>query len=55
MIELRELVSDLCIVDKQLRCFESKYGVLSHEFYQTFTSDELSEFDAYDEYRIEFI
>ena len=55
MIELHKLVSDIVTIDEQLRRFESKYGVLSHEFYQAFTSGELSEFDAYDEYRMEFI
>ncbi len=55
MVELRELVDDIGTIEKQLRRFESKYGVLSHEFYQAFTSGELSEFDAYDEYRMEFI
>jgi hypothetical protein len=55
MIELRELIDDMGAVEKQLRCFESKYGVLSDEFYQAFTNGELAEFDAYDEYRMEFI
>ena len=48
MVELHELVNDIGVI-------ESKYGVLSSEFYQAFTSGELSEFDAYDEYRMEFI
>jgi len=48
MVELRELVNDIGVI-------ESKYGVLSNEFYQAFTNGELSEFDAYDEYRMEFI
>jgi len=55
MIELRELVGDIGAVEKQLSRFESKYGVLSHEFYQAFANGELSEFDAYDEYRTAFI
>jgi len=55
MVKLRELVSDIIAIDKRLRSFEGKYGVLSHEFYQAFTDGELSEFDAYDEYRMEFI
>jgi len=55
MVELRELINDLCAIEKQMRRFESRYGVLSHEFYQAFTSGELSEFDAYDEYRVEFL
>ena len=55
MVELHELVNDIGVIEKQLNRFESKYGVLSSEFYQAFTSGELSEFDAYDEYRMEFI
>ncbi len=55
MVELRELISDIGAIEKQLRRFEGKYSVLSHEFYQAFTNGELSEFDAYDEYRMEFL
>ncbi len=55
MVELHELVNDIGVIEKQLNRFESKYGVLSNEFYQAFTSGELSEFDACDEYRMEFI
>jgi hypothetical protein len=54
MVELRELIHDLGVVEKQLYHFESKYGVLSQEFYRAFTSGELSEFDAYDEHRMDF-
>ena len=55
MVELRELIHDIGIAEKQMYHFESKYGVLSHEFYRAFTSGELSEFDAYDEYRMDFL
>ena len=55
MIELRELIHDIGIIEKQLYHFESKYGVLSDEFYRAFTSGELSEFDAHDEYRMDFL
>lgn len=55
MVKLHELVSDIGAIEKQMRSFESKYGVLSQEFYQAFINGELSEFDAYDEYRMEFI
>jgi len=54
MNEHRELVNDIGTVEKQLRQFERKYGVLSNEFYQAFISGGLSEFDAYDEYRMGF-
>ena len=55
MVELRELIHDIGIAEKQMCHFESKYGVLSHEFYRAFISGELSEFDAYDEYRMDFL
>lgn len=55
MNELHELVNDIGTVEKQLRQFERTYGILSDEFYQAFISGELSEFDAYDEYRMEFL
>jgi len=55
MVELRELIHDIGAVEKQMYHFESKYGVLSHEFYRAFISGELSEFDAYDEYRMDFL
>ena len=55
MVELRELIHDIGIAEKQMYHFESKYGILSHEFYRAFISGELSEFDAYDEYRMDFL
>jgi hypothetical protein len=55
MIELHGLVNDIGVIEKQMYGFESKYGVLSHEFFQAFSAGELSEFDAYDEYRMEFL
>ncbi len=55
MSEMRKLVNDIIAIEERLRHFESKYGVLSQEFYQAFTSGELSEFDAYDEYRMDFL
>jgi len=55
MVKLRELIHDIGIAEKQMYHFESKYGVLSHEFYRAFISGELSEFDAHDEYRMDFL
>ncbi|MFQ5615413.1 MAG: hypothetical protein ACE5GO_03005 [Anaerolineales bacterium] len=55
MIKLHDLVKDIGCLGKQLLRFEGKYGILSREFYQAFTNGELSEFDADDEYRMEFI
>ncbi len=55
MIVLHELINDLGLLEKQLIEFEREYSILSPEFYQAFTSGELSEFDAYDEYRMDFL
>ena len=55
MVRLHDLVKDIGHLGKQLLVFENHYGILSREFYQAFTDGELSEFDAYDEYRMEFI
>ena len=55
MIELRALVNDLGIVEKRMGLFESKYSVLSDEFYRAFINGELSEFDARDDYRQDFL
>ncbi|NHZ72813.1 MAG: hypothetical protein GWP17_06995 [Aquificales bacterium] len=55
MSTLPELVHSIGKIERELQVFESKYGLLSDEFYQAFSSGELSEFDAYDEYRMEFI
>ena len=55
MVKLRELIHDIGIAEKQMYHLESKYCVLSHEFYRAFISGELSEFDAHDEYRMDFL
>ena len=55
MAQLRDLIDDLAALDKQLRRFERKYGILSDEFYRAFANGDLAEFDANDEYRMEFI
>ena len=55
MAQLHALIDDLAALDKRLRRFEKKYGVLSDEFYRAFVNGDLAEFDANDEYRLEFI
>ncbi len=54
-MELRELISDMTQLETELSRFEQKFGVKSNDFYQAITSGELDEFDALDEYRMEFI
>ena len=54
-MELRELLSDMTLLDVELGRFEKKFGVKSNDFYQAITIGELDEFDALDEYRMEFV
>lgn len=54
-MELKALIQDMNRLETELRRFEDKFGVKSAEFYRAITSGELEEFDALDEYRMEFI
>ena len=52
---LLDLLKDTGILEGKLRSFEEKFGVKSEDFYQAMTRGELEEFDALDEYRMEFV
>jgi hypothetical protein len=54
-MELKELLQDMIRVETDLRRFETRFGVKSAEFYVAITAGELEEFDALDDYRMEFI
>ncbi len=54
-MKLTELVEDLTRIETELMRYEKKFGVKSPEFYQAITSGELDEFDALDDFRMEFI
>jgi hypothetical protein len=54
-MRLKELIQDMTQLEAALRCFEEKFGVKSVDFYQAITAGELDEFDALDEYRMEFV
>ncbi len=54
-MKLKELIQDMTQLEANLRRFEEKFGVKSAEFYRAITGGELDEFDALDEYRMEFI
>ena len=45
-MELQEIIQELHSLDQQLWTLESRYGVLSADFYQAMLSGELSEFDG---------
>jgi hypothetical protein len=54
-MELKALISDMSQLEAQLSRFEKKFGVKSEDFYQAITAGQLDEFDALDEYRMEFV
>lgn len=54
-MEIYELVIEMKLLERRLTLYEEKYGVLSADFYNALTSGKLSEFDAYDETRLDFV
>lgn len=52
---LTDLLKDMGKLEAQLRSFEEKFGVKSRDFYEAMERGELEEFDALDEYRMQFI
>jgi len=55
VMKLKELIQDMTQLEADLRRFEERFGVKSAEFYRAITAGELDEFDALDEYRMEFV
>jgi hypothetical protein len=54
-MELKTLISDMVQLEAECSRFETQFGVKSSDFFQAMTAGELEEFDALDEYRMEFI
>lgn len=54
-MELLSLLQDMDRLETELHRFETRFGVKSTDFYQAMMKGELEEFDALDEYRLEFI
>jgi hypothetical protein len=54
-MRMKELIEDMSRLEMELHTFETKFGVKSADFYEAMTRGELEEFDALDEYRMEFI
>ena len=54
-MELKTLISDMIQLETQLSRFEKSFGVKSSDFYQAMTKGELEEFDALDDYRMDFV
>ncbi len=55
MTALNYLLQDIHKLETALTPFEEKFGVLSEDFYAAMMRGDLEEFDALDEYRMEFI
>jgi hypothetical protein len=55
MASLPVLLSDMSNLESGLSRFEARFGVKSQDFYGAMMNGELEEFDALDEYRMEFI
>lgn len=54
-MKLKDLVQDMTQLEHEFSRFEKRFGVKSADFYKAITAGELDEFDALDEYRMEFI
>ena len=55
MTSLTKLVQDLTKLEAELGRFETRFGVKSQEFYEAMKQGDLEEFDALDEYRMQFV
>lgn len=55
MTSLKKLLNDMTQLESQLSRFETTFGVKSQEFYDAIMRGDLEEFDALDEYRMQFI
>ena len=55
MTSLNVLLQDIGRLEAEMNRFEIKFGVRSDDFYASIMRGDLEEFDALDEYRMEFI
>lgn len=55
MTSLAALVQDMGILEAQLSLFETRFGVKSSDFHAAMIAGDLEEFDALDDYRMEFV
>jgi hypothetical protein len=53
-MEIHELVIEMKLLERRLTLYEEKYGVLSEDFYSALMSGKLSQYDEYDETRVDF-
>lgn len=55
MTPLNALLQDMGRLEAELIGFESRFSVKSQDFYASMMHGDLEEFDALDEYRMEFV
>ena len=55
IMKIRELIEDMTRIETDLSRFEKRFGVKSTDFFRAMNTGELEEFDALDEYRMDFI
>ena len=55
MTSLNELLADMSKLQAELSRFETQFGVKSPDFYAAMMRGDLEEFDALDEYRVDFV
>ena len=53
-MEIYELVIEMKLLERRMTLYEEKYGVLSEDFYSSYTAGDLSHYDEYDETRTDF-
>ncbi len=53
-MDVRELVIEMKLLERKMTLYEEKYSILSEDFYNALISGNLSQYDAYDETRIDF-
>lgn len=53
-MDVHELVIEMKLLERKMTLYEEKYSILSEDFYNELISGNLSQYDAYDETRIDF-
>ena len=53
-MDVHELVIEIKLLERKMTLYEEKYSILSEDFYNALISGNLSQYDAYDETRIDF-
>jgi len=52
-MDIHELIIEMKLLERKMTLYEGKYSILSEDFYNALISYNLSQYDAYDETRID--